>query len=101
MTITFAERQARARRLNILRCLSKAHDGRLTNHDLLLEMDLYEASRLSLDDVRMLLEWLDERSAVSLQHVGPVIRAEISKRGWEHLERRGEPIEGIDRPSRV
>jgi len=99
--MTYAERVARHRRLIVLRALAGENGGRLNERDIQGELDVW-GHRLGRDDVRALLRWLSDAAAIVLTHPGEVLMvAEITQRGDDHVARRGEPIEGIDLPSRI
>lgn len=95
-----AEINARNQRLIILRALSQESDGRMNESLLARQLDLF-GHALNREQVRVQLEWLAGVGAVRTQMVGPIMIVEITRRGEDHVERRGDPIEGIDRPSRV
>lgn len=87
-------------RLIVLRALAAMNDGRLNETMIRQELDLF-GYRLTQDEVRDILRWLSERSAVITTFAADVIMiAEITRRGEDHLERRGDPIDGIALPSR-
>lgn len=97
----YVERLVRHRRLIVLKALARENDGRLNERDLEGELDLM-AHRVSREELRDLLRWLDDAGAIRLTHPGEIIMvAEITRRGQDHVERRGAPIEGVDLPSRI
>jgi Fe2+ or Zn2+ uptake regulation protein len=99
--VTYAERIAMSRRLTVLRALHAQHDGRMNDRDILDALDLY-GHRMARQAVREMLEWLELAGAVRLTRPGEVVVvAEITQRGADHVERRGEPIEGVALPSRA
>jgi repressor of nif and glnA expression len=87
-------------RLSILQALRSDHDGRLNEHDLGRWLDLY-GYRVSRDELRARLRELADRDVIRLQFPGDVIMvAEITRRGEDHLDRRGPAVEGIALPPR-
>jgi len=88
------------KRLIILRSLDETDDGRMNETLLTRALEIYGYA-LTREQVRDLLKWLDERDAIDTTMAGGVVMiAVLTRRGQDHLEFRGAPIEGIDRPSR-
>lgn len=99
--MNYEERSTQHQRLMILKALSRRNDGRLNERDIQDDLDLY-GHRLARPEVRALLDWLEAAGAVRLTRPGEVIVvAELTQRGADHLERRGEPVDGILLPSRA
>lgn len=99
--MTYGERAVQHRRLMVLKFLGRQNDGRANERDILDDLDLF-GHRLSRDQVRGLLDWLSAAGAVRLTRPGEtIVVAEITQRGQDHVERRGEPIEGVALPSRA
>ncbi|HET7410086.1 MAG TPA: hypothetical protein VFJ13_07780 [Paracoccaceae bacterium] len=97
----YNERVARNRRLVILRALSGENDGRMNETLLGRELDHF-GHACAHDEVRELLRWLERVDAVRITMAGGTIMvAGITRRGQDHIDRRGAPIEGVDRPSRL
>lgn len=88
------------KRLIVLRSLNETDDGRMNETMLSRALEIYGYS-LSREQVRDLLKWLDERDAIDTEMAGGVVMiATLTRRGSDHVNRRGPPIEGIDQPSR-
>lgn len=99
--MNLAERNARNQRLVILRALEREGDGRLNETLLAAELDLFGHS-MSRDQVREQLRWLEDAGAITVVVAGGAIMiATITRRGEDHVARRGQPIEGVDLPSRL
>lgn len=87
-------------RLAILQALKAQTDGKLNENDITNWLDTY-GYRLTRDDVRERLRDLEKLDAVRVTFAGGVIMvAEITRRGEDHLERRGAPLVGVARPPR-
>lgn len=87
-------------RLIVLRALAGERDGRMNETLLARELDVF-GHRLTQDEVREVLKDLEARDAVRLTLAGGVVMvAEITRRGEDHVERRGEPLAGVASPSR-
>lgn len=89
-----------SQRLVILQGLAQEPDGRLNEHDLSRWLDLM-GHRMARADVRVRMRELEGLDAVSVQMLGPVMVAELTGRGEDHLERRGAPLDGVTTPPRV
>lgn len=88
-----------ARRLTVLRCLAEIKGHRTNEAILQRSLDLY-GFRVSRDELREELEWLAQRDALTTSlPAGAVMVAELTRRGLDHVERRGTPIAGIAAPS--
>lgn len=99
--MTYGERAEQHRRLLVLQHLGRQNDGRANERDILEDLDSY-GHRLSRDQVRAVLGWLSEAGAVRLTRPGEVVVvAEITARGQDHVDRRGDPIEGVALPGRA
>lgn len=97
----YVERVERNRRLVILRALSSVPDGRMNETLLTRELDHF-GHACAREEVRALLRWLEGVDGVRIHLAGGTIMvAEITRRGADHVELRGDPIAGIDRPSRL
>ncbi|WP_444453147.1 VpaChn25_0724 family phage protein [Rhodobacter capsulatus] len=93
-----------AARLTILRSLAQQPDGRL-NESLLHSMLEDFAFRRGRSWLRTQLRWLEqEAGAVVLREVpgeqGPLIIAQITEAGNDHVERR-QVLDGVKRPAPV
>lgn len=101
MTDTY-ERDVRrpSQRLTILQGLRAEPDERLNEHDLSRYLDLM-GHRMARDDVRARLRELGDLDALRIEMRGPVMVAELTQRGADHLERRGAPLDGVERPRRA
>ena len=87
-------------RLVVLRALASTNDGRLNETLIQRELDHFGYG-LTRDEVRDVLRWLEERAAVEIVMAADVIMvATLTRRGEDHIERRGVPVEGIAMPSR-
>jgi hypothetical protein len=89
-----------SQRLCILQGLAKEPDGRLNEHDLGHWLDLM-GHRMARADVRVRVRELEALDAVRVQMLGPVLVAELSARGEDHVERRGGPLDGVATPPRI
>lgn len=99
--MTYAERIAMSRRLTVLRVLHEHNDGRMNDRDIMDALDLF-GHRMARQEVRDMLDWLQLAGVVRLTRPGGmVVVAEITGLGADHVERRGEPIEGVALPNRV
>jgi hypothetical protein len=85
-------------RLIILRDLAEQPDGRWNSEALREDLELRWAITKSRDWVHDELQWLREMGAVTIQEVGSVRVAEITRKGLDHVERR-LVISGVKRPS--
>ncbi len=91
---------AENQRLIVLRALAGEHDGRMNETLLARELDVF-GHRLTQAQVRDVLADLEERDAVRTTLAGGVVMvAEITRRGADHVERRGAPIAGVSVPTR-
>jgi hypothetical protein len=97
MTESYSEFVTRDARLVILKELSRQVDGRLNENLLVQVLDSF-AYRRSRDWVRTQLRAMSELGVITVQEVGTVMVASITKLGVAHVERR-EIVEGIGRPS--
>ena len=99
--MTYGERIDQSRRLSVLRALHEQNDGRMNDRDILDTLDLF-GHRMARQEVRAMLEWLELAGALRLTRPGGlVVVAEITARGADHVERRGDPIEGVALPNRA
>lgn len=97
--MSLAEDMAANRRLVVLRALSSISDKRLNETMIGRELDHF-GYRLTQSDVRGILRDLEARAAVTTAMAGGVVMiATLTRRGEDHVERRGSPIEGIAQPS--
>ena len=87
-------------RLIILRSLAEQNDGRMNETMIGRDLDVF-GYRLSKDEVRDQLRWLEARNALTITFAGETIMvAEITRRGQDHVDRRGDPLDGVSLPSR-
>ncbi|MEM9063805.1 MAG: hypothetical protein AAGD13_25400 [Pseudomonadota bacterium] len=101
MTKVFAQKVAANQRLIILRALSEVNDGRLNETLLMHKLDAFghTASRAELRDQ---IRFLEGAGAVTVEFPGEAVMvATLTRRGQDHVDRRGDPIEGVDSPSRI
>ena len=84
-------------RLVMLRELDGQPDGRLNSALLQTVLESYGISK-TRDWVHDELNWLADKSAVTVREMGSVRIASISQKGRDHVERR-HVIEGVKRPS--
>lgn len=84
-------------RLVILKELAAQYDGRLNETILTRVLDGFGYSR-SREWVRTQMRKMSEVGAVELTEAGSVLIAEITRAGFDHVERRSV-LEGIARPS--
>lgn len=91
----------RDRRLIVLRALAGENDGRINEKLMQTELERF-GHYLSRVEVQQLFEWLEGVDAIKVHYPGGVMMvAEITAKGEDHVRRRGQPIDGIDLPSRV
>jgi len=95
--MNYAEFEAQAARLCILKALRDQPDGRMNEVMLMRILDTYAYHR-SREWVRTQLMKMAELGAVTLVEAGSVMVASITRAGLDHAERRSF-IAGIDRPS--
>lgn len=88
---------AKDARLVILKELAGQVDGRLNEVALIHVLDAFGIKR-SREWVRTQLLALAELDAVTVEEVGTVMVASLSRRGHDHVERRAV-IDGVARPS--
>lgn len=99
--MSYRDRVIMDQRLVILRALEHENDGRL-NESLIGTVLEQFGHVLSREQVREQLNWLRDADAIRIEMPGGVIMvAEITRRGADHVERRGDPIEGVAVPSRI
>lgn len=90
---------AASRRLTVLRALAGAPDGRMNERDILDNLDLF-GHRVAREEVRALLDWLEDAGAVRLSRpVETLVVAQITARGQDHVDSRLR-IEGVAVPMR-
>lgn len=96
--MSYRERVDQDRRLVILRVLSEQPDYQLNDRLVSDALDVW-GHRVGREQLRQYLHELEELAAVKLTPVGdgPVLIAEITRRGLDHVERR-VTIEGVKRP---
>jgi len=95
--MTFAERQAQVRRLQLLRLLADTPGYEATQY-LLYQALPARALGASLDQVASDLAWLDEQGLVTVHQVDEARLARITQRGIDVSQGRAlHP--GVDRPA--
>lgn len=98
----FAEDEKRNQRLVILRSLDQSPDATLNETLIMRQLEHFGHGYLTPEDLREQLAWLTERNAITTRLAGEtVIIAKLTRRGLNHVQRKGEPIEGVDQPSRL
>lgn len=101
MTKTFAEKVAANQRLIILRALSEVHERRLNETLLMHSLDAF-GHTASREELRDQIRFLEEVKAVTVEFPGEAVMvATLTRRGQDHVDWRGDPIEGVDSPSRI
>lgn len=88
------------KRLVILRALEDVADGRLNETMIQRALDIF-GYKMNRDKLRNHLRWLEERDAIRIEMAGGVLMvAEITRKGQDHVELRGDPLEGVALPGR-